>query len=74
MCMHCGTATFTRIVARCSDSSGQRLLATLFAMLDDRSRLCCHAQWYLDHERTEVFVHGDDPSVAEAWPTASDHE
>ena len=40
------------------DSSGQRLLATLFAMLDDRSRLCCHAQWYLDHERAEVFVHG----------------
>jgi transposase InsO family protein len=38
--------------------SGQRQLATLFAMLDDRSRLCCHAQWYLDHERTEVFVHG----------------
>ena len=40
------------------ESSGQRQLATLFAMLDDRSRLCCHAQWYLDHERTEVFVHG----------------
>jgi putative transposase len=40
------------------DPSGQRLLATLFAMLDDRSRLCCHIQWYLNHERTEVFVHG----------------
>jgi len=40
------------------EPSGQRLLATLFAMLDDRSRLCCHAQWYLSHERTEVFVHG----------------
>ena len=40
------------------EPSGQRLLVTLFAMLDDRSRLCCHAQWYLDHERTEVFVHG----------------
>jgi putative transposase len=40
------------------DPSGQRFLATLFAMLDDRSRLCCHAQWYLEHERAEVFVHG----------------
>jgi putative transposase len=29
----------------------------LLAMLDDRSRLCCHAQWYLD-EQAESFVHG----------------
>ena len=29
----------------------------LFAMLDDRSRLGCHAQWYLDEE-TDAFVHG----------------
>lgn len=40
------------------EPDGQWRKATLFAMLDDRSRLCCHAQWYLDHERTEVFVHG----------------
>jgi putative transposase len=39
-------------------ASGERRPAVLFAVLDDRSRLCCHAQWYLDHERTEVFVHG----------------
>jgi putative transposase len=52
---HCD---FHKIRRKVLDSSGQRLLATLFAMLDDRSRLCCHAQWYLDHERTEVFVHG----------------
>lgn len=31
--------------------------AILFAALDDRSRLCCHAQWYLDEE-AESFVHG----------------
>lgn len=31
--------------------------AVLLAMLDDRSRLCCHAQWYLD-EQAESFVHG----------------
>lgn len=52
---HCD---FHKIRRKVLDPNGQRLLATLFAMLDDRSRLCCHAQWYLDHERTEVFVHG----------------
>jgi transposase InsO family protein len=29
----------------------------LFAVLDDCSRLCCHAQWYLN-ETAETFVHG----------------
>lgn len=29
----------------------------LLAVLDDRSRLCCHAQWYLA-ETAENFVHG----------------
>jgi transposase InsO family protein len=29
----------------------------LLAILDDRSRLCCHAQWYLA-ETAETFVHG----------------
>ncbi|MBW2465405.1 MAG: transposase [Deltaproteobacteria bacterium] len=29
----------------------------LFAVLDDRSRLCCHAQWYL-LEETDSLVHG----------------
>jgi hypothetical protein len=29
----------------------------LLAFLDDRSRLCCHAQWYLA-ETAETFVHG----------------
>jgi putative transposase len=38
--------------------SGERLVPVLFAMLDDRSRICCHAQWYLGDERTEIFVHG----------------
>jgi putative transposase len=52
---HCD---FHKIRRKVLAPSGERLQATLFAMLDDRSRLCCHAQWYLDHERTEVFVHG----------------
>jgi putative transposase len=29
----------------------------LLGILDDRSRLCCHAQWYLD-ETAETLVHG----------------
>ena len=39
-------------------SSGALAVPVLFGLLDDRSRLCCHAQWYLGDERTEVFVHG----------------
>lgn len=29
----------------------------LLAIMDDRSRLCCHAQWYL-HEGEEDLIHG----------------
>ena len=39
-------------------ASGERQIATLFGVLDDRSRVCCHAQWYLGDECTESFVHG----------------
>lgn len=38
--------------------SGRLVKPTLFALLDDRSRLCCHAQWYADEENSEIFVHG----------------
>jgi putative transposase len=38
--------------------TGELRRPVLFAMLDDHSRLCCHAQWYLGDERTEIFVHG----------------
>lgn len=37
--------------------SGKWAKAMLLAVLDDRSRLCCHAQWYLG-ETAEEFVHG----------------
>ena len=41
------------------DARGERRSVVLFAMLDDHSRLCCHAQWYaIDREDTESFVHG----------------
>ncbi len=37
--------------------AGQWLTPHLFGTLDDRSRLCCHLQWYLD-ETAETLVHG----------------
>lgn len=38
-------------------AQGQWLTPLLFGVLDDRSRLCCHAQWYLA-ESAEFLVHG----------------
>jgi transposase InsO family protein len=37
--------------------SGEVVTPKLLGILDDRSRLCCHAQWYLD-ETAETLVHG----------------
>jgi transposase InsO family protein len=37
--------------------SGELVTPKLLGILDDRSRLCCHAQWYLD-ETAETLVHG----------------
>ena len=36
--------------------SGTKHTPQLLGVLDDRSRLCCHAQWYLD-ETAEALVH-----------------
>ena len=36
---------------------GKRVVPLLLGVLDDRSRLCCHAQWYL-FETAECLVHG----------------
>ncbi|MFN3484573.1 MAG: DDE-type integrase/transposase/recombinase [Planctomycetota bacterium] len=38
-------------------SSGEWAQAHLLGILDDRSRLCCHLQWYLA-ETAENFAHG----------------
>lgn len=38
-------------------ADGEWVTPVLFGALDDRSRLCCHLQWYLT-ESTETFVHG----------------
>ena len=51
-------------------------LATVdcFAMLDDRSRYVCHAQWYLEEE-TETLVHGVQQGLQKAglsWAIMSD--
>jgi hypothetical protein len=39
-------------------AAGDWAFATLFAVLDDHSRLCCHLQWYVGDGDTESFVHG----------------
>lgn len=38
-------------------AAGERHKPQLLGILDDRSRLCCHLQWYL-HEDTRSLVHG----------------
>jgi len=38
-------------------AAGTWVTPVLLAFLDDRSRLCCHAQWYLA-ETAATFVHG----------------
>jgi hypothetical protein len=39
------------------DPAGQWQVPALLGILDDRSRLCCHAQWYLT-ETAENLIHG----------------
>jgi putative transposase len=38
-------------------AAGEWVRPVLLGILDDRSRLCCHAQWYLS-ETAECLVHG----------------
>jgi len=42
---------------RVLDARGQWITPILLAVVDDRSRLCCHAQWYAA-ETTATLVHG----------------
>jgi transposase InsO family protein len=39
-------------------AAGEHKTPYLLGVLDDCSRLCCHAQWYLRRENTEDLVHG----------------
>jgi putative transposase len=41
--------------------------------MDDRSRVICHAQWYLD-ETTETLVHGVAQALQKAGITSVHHE
>jgi putative transposase len=38
--------------------NGEWVTPILFGVLDDRSRLACHLQWYLKSETAEIVVHG----------------
>lgn len=38
--------------------AGKLVKPYLLGVLDDCSRLCCHAQWYLSRENTNDLVHG----------------
>jgi len=42
---------------RIVDVNGQWHTPVVLCVLDDRSRLCCHIQWYL-HETAEALYHG----------------
>jgi transposase InsO family protein len=50
-------ADFHQARIRLLDESGQWLCPVALAILDDRSRLCCHLQFYLA-ETAECLVHG----------------
>ena len=39
-------------------TAGERKKPYLFGLLDDCSRVCCHAQWYTERENTEDLAHG----------------
>lgn len=39
-------------------AEGVRKTPYLLGILDDCSRLCCHAQWYISRENTEDLIHG----------------
>jgi len=39
-------------------ASGELKKPHLFGIIDDCSRVCCHAQWYEDEENSEDLVHG----------------
>ena len=67
MCTASGIWTFTRAPRPCSPASGEWHKPQLLGVLDDRSRLCCHLQWYLD-ETAEALVHGLIAGIPETRP------
>jgi transposase InsO family protein len=49
-------------------AAGERKTPYLFGLLDDCSRVCCHAQWYLERENTEDLVHGLSQGIQKRGP------
>jgi hypothetical protein len=49
-------------------ATGERKTPYLFGLLDDCSRVCCHAQWYLERENTEDLVHGLSQGIQKRGP------
>jgi putative transposase len=45
-------------------AAGAWVKPQLLGVLDDRSRLLCHAQWYLVDECAEIFIHGLSQAMA----------
>ena len=43
---------------RLTTPQGELVTVQLLGIMDDRSRLACHVQWYLEEERSEDLVHG----------------
>ena len=64
-----GTSTSTRARAASSPPRASGKKPQLLGILDDRSRLCCHLQWYLE-ETAECLVHGLSQAIPEARPAA----
>ena len=55
--MRFGTGIATIVQAKVLTARGEWVTPILFGVLDDRSRLACHLQWYLA-ETAEVIAHG----------------
>ena len=53
----CGIGTAIIGSRKVLTARGEWLTPVLFGVLDDRSRLACHLQWYLA-ETAEVIAHG----------------
>jgi putative transposase len=56
-------------------ASGEHKTPCLLGILDDCSRVCCHAQWYEDEESTENLVHGFSQAIQKRKvPRATIHD
>ncbi len=52
---HCD---FHETARKVLSANGTWVKVTLFAVLDDRSRLCLHLQWYIGDGSAQDFIHG----------------